>query len=131
MLVANLPACRPFLERIVAHVTGSVLRSSQGGTGAGTRKATDSTAMKRTYLELQERDSSAKASKHLGADLGDAPGMETRVTGRELEASDDGRESLPDDDDHSQKHIMGDRFDKGIRVHRRFDIEVDDKRGSQ
>jgi hypothetical protein len=112
MLVANLPACRPLLERALSRIMGSNNKSNKG--------ATDNGGVKSSYLELGERGST---KKHM--DKTSHSGIETRVYGRDMNG--DSSESLQDDE--SQKKIMTSSGLGAIRVQRDFEMEVEIERG--
>lgn len=115
MLVANLPACRPILERALARFTsftGSKNKSSQPPTSTGGKK---------NYLELDERLSRKNME---GAKRNT---LETKVYGRDLEQV--SSESLVDDG--SQKGIVGKQSMGAIRVHTDFGIQVEDNKAGR
>ncbi|KAK2748187.1 cation-transporting atpase 4, partial [Colletotrichum kahawae] len=115
MLVANLPACRPLLERALSRLTsftGSKNKSSKDPAASG--------AVKNSYLELGERDPTKKGTTNASRS-----GVETRVYGRDMDGN--SSESLPDD--HSQKQIVNKGGLGAIRVQREFGMEVEKKRG--
>ncbi|CAI0652632.1 hypothetical protein CGCSCA4_v003693 [Colletotrichum siamense] len=115
MLVANLPACRPLLERALSRLTsftGSKNKSSKDPAASG--------AVKNSYLELGERDPTKKGTANASRS-----GVETRVYGRDMDGN--SSESLPDD--HSQKQIVNKGGLGAIRVQREFGMEVEKKRG--
>lgn len=115
MLVANLPACRPLLERALSRLT-----SFTGSKNKSTKDpAAASAAVKNSYLELGERDTT---KMNISASRS---GVETRVYGRDL--GDASSESLPDD--HSQKRIVSKSGFGAIRVQRDFDMAVEKKHG--
>ncbi|KAK6213319.1 hypothetical protein QIS74_09321 [Colletotrichum tabaci] len=115
MLVANLPACRPLLERALSRLT-----SFTGSKNKSTKDpAAASAAVKNSYLELGERDTT---KMNISANRS---GVETRVYGRDL--GDASSESLPDD--HSQKRIVSKSGFGAIRVQRDFDMAVEKKHG--
>ncbi|KDN71574.1 hypothetical protein CSUB01_11973 [Colletotrichum sublineola] len=114
MLVANLPACRPLLERMLAHLSSLTTSKNKS-----TKDPASSAAVKNSYLELGERDA---AKKTIGASRS---GVETRVYGRDMDAA--SSDSLPDD--HSQKRIMGGSGFGAIHVQRQFNMEVEKKSG--
>ncbi|OLN97675.1 hypothetical protein CCHL11_09157 [Colletotrichum chlorophyti] len=115
MLVANLPACRPLLERMLSRLT-----SFTGSKNKSTKEAAASGAVKNSYLELGERDPTKKNTSNASR-----AGVETRVYGQEL--GDVSSESLPDD--HSQKRIVSRSGFGAIRVQREFGMEVEKKHG--
>ncbi|KAJ4331391.1 hypothetical protein N0V95_009891 [Ascochyta clinopodiicola] len=128
MLVANLPACRPLLERMIVRFsswTGSASRSLGGGKKAHTRGAsrTGANGASKQYLELDERPGSTTLQNYLknGHKTGGA-GVETRIYG-DL----DGDSSISlDRDDGSQKHIVEKQSVDGfhVNVHKDFKMEV-------
>ncbi|KAK1978710.1 hypothetical protein LZ30DRAFT_632640 [Colletotrichum cereale] len=114
MLVANLPACRPLLERMLSQLT-----SFTNSKNKSSKDPASSEAVKNSYLELGERDPTKKIISAGGA------GVETRVYGRDM--GDGSNESLPDD--NSQKRIVGRGGFGAIRVQREFGMEVEKKPG--
>ncbi|KXJ93465.1 hypothetical protein Micbo1qcDRAFT_183207 [Microdochium bolleyi] len=147
MLVANLPACRPLLERTFSRIAGSRSGGKTGGTpgadpkygGMSGKAGTHPGDGKNSYLELDERDVSGapgkkgpfrSGQKH-GTSSNGQFGTETRVYGRDMGG--DSTDSLADDE--SQKHIIdpagggkGNGRDSGmgglgaIRVQRQIDV---------
>ncbi|KAH6611820.1 hypothetical protein C7974DRAFT_445679 [Boeremia exigua] len=123
MLVANLPACRPLLERMISRMsswTGSGSRSF----GAGKKsRATAANGASKQYLELDERPGSTTLQNYLnnGNKTGKT-GVETRIYG-DLDA--ESSISL-DRDDGSQKQIVNKSSVDGIQVsvHKDFKMEV-------
>ncbi|KAJ0299798.1 hypothetical protein COL5a_005159 [Colletotrichum fioriniae] len=115
MLVANLPACRPLLERALARLT-----SFTGSKNKSSKDPAASAAVKNSYLELGERDPTRKNISQASRS-----GVETRVYGRDL--GDISSDSLPDD--HSQKRIVTKSGFGAIRVQKEFGMEVETKRG--
>lgn len=115
MLVANLPACRPLLERALSRLT-----SFTGSKNKSSKDPAASAAVKNSYLELGERDTTKKNISNASRS-----GVETRVYGRDL--GEISSESLPDD--HSQKRIMSKSGFGAIRVQREFGMEVEKKHG--
>ncbi|GKT48708.1 uncharacterized protein ColSpa_08889 [Colletotrichum spaethianum] len=114
MLVANLPACRPLLERALSRLT-----SLTNSKNKSTKDPATSAAVKNSYLELGERDTT---KKNISANRS---GVETRVYGRDM--GNVSSESLPDD--HSQKRIVSKSGFGAIRVQREFDMEIEKKPG--
>ena len=128
MLVANLPACRPLLERMISRFsswTGSGSRSLGAGKKSHARgtSRTGANGASKQYLELDERPDSTTLQNYLknGHKTG-GTGVETRIYG---DLDDDSSDSL-DRDDGSQKHIVqkpsGDGFH--VNVHKDFKMEV-------
>ena len=126
MLVANLPACRPLLERIISHFTswtGSGSRSFGAGKKShvrGTSRTATNGASKQ-YLELDERPESTTLHGFLknGHKAG-GTGVETRIYG-DL----DGGSSISlDRDDGSQKHIVGKPSADGFHVNVHTDFKM-------
>ncbi|PSN73342.1 hypothetical protein BS50DRAFT_629381 [Corynespora cassiicola Philippines] len=117
MLIANLPACRPLLEKMLSR-----LSSFTGSRGKSAQYAGNSAP--KHYYELDEPDHKKKLNTKQS-------GMETRIYGRDLE--DNSSESLPDD--HSQRRIVSQANPPqplspslgAIRVQREFGMEVADK----
>ncbi|KAJ1329743.1 hypothetical protein MN608_06479 [Microdochium nivale] len=122
MLVANLPACRPYLERTFSAITGSHSGSDSGGkiggsgtpaarrasgTGGSVTRPGEATGGKNRYLELDERDiamSPVGGKKSVfRSGSGRQFGTETRVYGRDI--CGDSSESLADDQS-SQRQII-------------------------
>lgn len=89
VILANLPALRPLLEKILSH--RSTLRSS------GKRGYTDPKSSE-NYLELGERSGK---SIHKSTTMGSSKGTETRIYGGDLA---DSNSSLGDD--RSTKQIV-------------------------
>ncbi|KAL0937034.1 cation-transporting atpase 4 [Colletotrichum truncatum] len=115
MLVANLPACRPLLERALSRLT-----SFTGSKNKSSKDPATSAAVKNSYLELGERDTASKKTANASRS-----GVETRVYGRDMDGN--SSESLPDD--HSQKQIVSKGGLGAIRVQREFGMEVEKNRG--
>ncbi|KAF6839853.1 cation-transporting atpase 4 [Colletotrichum musicola] len=116
LLVANLPACRPLLERALARLTSFTNSKNKSSGEPG-----PSAAVKSSYLELGERDPAKKGTANTNRS-----GVETRVYGRDLGGN--SSDSLPDD--HSQKQIVSKGGGFGaIRVQREFGMEVEKKHG--
>ncbi|KAI9152253.1 hypothetical protein HJFPF1_09482 [Paramyrothecium foliicola] len=113
MLVANLPACRPLLERVLSRIMGSKNKS--------TKDVTDNGGAKNSYLELGERSTTKKHTFKTNHS-----GIETRVYGRDMKG--DSSESLQDDE--SQKKIVPSNALSAIRVQRQFGVEVEIERGA-
>ena len=133
MLVANLPACRPLLERMIKHFsswTGNGSRSFGGGEKShtrGTSRAAGNGTSKQ-YLELDERPGSTTLQNYLtnGKKMGNT-GVETRIYG-DL----DGDSSISlDRDDGSQKHIVQKQSVDGFHVNVHKDFKVEITRGSK
>lgn len=128
MLVANLPACRPLLERMIQRFsswTGSGSRSFGGGKKSHTRGTSLAGAnpTSKKYLELDERPESTTLQNYLqNANKKSRTGVETRIYG---DLDRDSSVSL-DRDDGSQKHIINKQSADGFRVnvHKDFTVEV-------
>lgn len=109
MLVANLPACRPFLERGFAFISGSSRNGKSTNTnkyGNGADPESGTSALKsRNYVELGEREVGRSVSA-TGQDNAESDryGVETRVYGRDGTGG-ESTDSLTNDD-HSQKRIV-------------------------
>lgn len=125
MLVANLPACRPLLERMISNLsswTGSAGRSF----GAGKKSQAHSTpvnGVSKQYLELDERPESTTLQNYLktGGKTNNT-GVETRIYGNL-----DGDSSISlDRDDGSQKNIVNKQSVDGfqVNVHKDFKMEI-------
>lgn len=112
MLVANLPACRPLLSRVLLLVSSR----STGKSGSTTFPPQGHPS----YLELGDRKGHNNNKNN--ADAGVHVGVETRMYGAEMDVDD--RESIADDG--SQKQIFGRTSGGGghIRVQRQFGTEV-------
>lgn len=128
MLVANLPACRPLLERMLARFsswTSSGSRSFGAGKKSHTRATsrTGANGASKQYLELDERPGSTTLQNYLkNGNKAGGTGVETRIYG-DL----DGDSSISlDRDDGSQKHIMQKASADGlhVNVHKDFKMEV-------
>jgi hypothetical protein len=128
MLVANLPACRPLLERMISRFsswTGSGSRSFGAGKKSharGPSRAATAGASKQ-YLELDERPGSTTLQNYLkNGGKTQGTGVETRIYG-DLEG--DSSLSL-DRDDGSQKHIVEKPSSDGfhVNVHKDFKMEI-------
>lgn len=127
MLVANLPACRPLLERMISHFsswTGSGSRSFGGGKKSHARDTARNGAngASKQYLELDERPGSTTLQAYLknGHKTG-GTGVETRIYG-----DIDGDDSISlDRDDGSRKHILQKSSADGfhVNVHKDFKME--------
>lgn len=128
MLVANLPACRPLLERMINRFsswTGSGSRSFGGGKKSHTRGTSlaGTNPVTKQYLELDERPSSTTLQNYLtNGHKKSRTGVETRIYG---DLDRDSSAEL-DRDDGSQKHIMNKESVDGFRVnvHQEFKVEV-------
>jgi hypothetical protein len=111
MLVANLPACRPLLERLIQRFstwTGSSQRSrSKPGTTGAASKA---------YLELDENPK----NRSTGMLRSKQPGIETRIYGDTID--DDG--SLNDSEEGIVKPSKKPSLD-GFRVNVQHDFKVE------
>lgn len=109
VIVANLPALRPLLEKILS------MRSTIRSDKRSKQKSTD------RYLELEE----GVRSRNMHSKTSTAKGMETRVYGGQL-----GDSSSSLEDDHSQKNIVAHQQGApqqplhGIQVDRRVDVEI-------
>lgn len=128
MFVANLPACRPLLERMITRFsswTGSGSRSFGGGKKSHARgtSRTAANGASKQYLELDERPGSTTLQNYLNAGhKTKGTGVETRIYG-DL----DGDSSISlDRDDGSQKHIVEKQSVDGfhVNVHKDFKMEV-------
>ncbi|KAK8098564.1 uncharacterized protein PG998_014050 [Apiospora kogelbergensis] len=119
LLVANLPACRPLLERMLSALTSSI----GGSHGKSSKTAgASAAAAKNSYLELGERDPSKKGSTNASRS-----GVETRVYGTYL--NDGSSEDLPPPA-NSRERIVHKQSQGAIHVHTEFGMEVEDgKRG--
>ncbi|KAK6850723.1 hypothetical protein PG989_014991 [Apiospora arundinis] len=118
LLVANLPACRPLLEKMITALTSSI-GGSQGKSKTG---ATSAAAAKNSYLELGERDPTRKGSTNHSRS-----GVETRVYGTYL--NDGSSEDLPPPAT-SRERIVHKQSQGAIHVHTEFGMEVENgKRG--
>jgi hypothetical protein len=107
MLVANLPACRPLLERLIQRFStwsSSVQRSrSRTGTTPAASKA---------YLELDENPHSTRRTK---------PGVETRIYGDTI----DDETSLHESEEGIVKPSKKGSLDTfRVNVHHDFKVEV-------
>lgn len=128
MLVANLPACRPLLERALSHMsswTNSAVgrRLSQKDKTGATRPTV---GVNKTYLELDERPESKNLKSYLSSHGNKSgAGIETRIYGRDLD--NDSILSL-DRDDGSQKRIVEVRGSGSmhVNVQKDFYMEIDD-----
>jgi hypothetical protein len=129
MLVANLPACRPLLERMISRFsswTGSGSRSLGGGKkthARGTSRTGATGAASKQYLELDERPGSTTLQNYLkNSHKTSGAGVETRIYG---DLDRDSSISL-DRDDGSQKHIVEKPSSDGfhVNVHKDFKMEV-------
>lgn len=127
MLVANLPACRPLLERMISRFsswTGSGSRSLGGGKKSHARGTSHAAAngTSKQYLELDDRPGSTTLQNYLkNGNKTNATGVETRIYG-DL----DGDSSLSlDRDDGSQKNIVNKASVDGfaVNVHKDFKVE--------
>ncbi|KAF2125177.1 hypothetical protein P153DRAFT_349541 [Dothidotthia symphoricarpi CBS 119687] len=124
MLVANLPACRPLLERAIHRFSSWTGSASRSLPHSGKPGATAGTG--RNYLELDERPESKNLKSYLSSHgTKGGPGIETRIYGREFDA--DSSLSL-DRDEGSQKHMVGKSSLGGMQVNvqRDFTMEVND-----
>ncbi|KAF1348398.1 hypothetical protein EJ07DRAFT_184945 [Lizonia empirigonia] len=109
MLVANLPACRPLLERMISHFSS--------WTGSGSRSFG---AGKKSHARDTARNGANGASKQY-LELDGRYGVETRIYG-DL----DGDDSISlDRDDGSHKHIWQKSSADGfhVNVHKDFKME--------
>jgi len=109
VILANLPALRPLLEKILS--LRSTLRSGGKRSGYADPKSTDN------YLELGER---SRKSTHKSIGMGSSKGTETRIYGGDLA---DSNSSLGDD--RSTKQIVrneGREDAIGIKVDRQVRI---------
>lgn len=128
MLVANLPACRPLLERMISRFsswTGSGSRSFGAGKKSHARgtSRTGGNGASKQYLELDERPESTTLQNYLkNGNKTTGTGVETRIYG---DLDGDSSVSL-DRDDGSQKHIVNKASVDGfaVNVHRDFKVEV-------
>ncbi len=127
MLVANLPACRPLLERMIARFstwTGSGSRSLGGGKkshGRATSRTAPNSGSKK-YLELDERPGSTTLQNYLNNGHNTkGTGVETRIYG---DLDNDSSISL-DRDSGSQKHIMNKPSADGFQVSVRQDFKME------
>ena len=127
MLVANLPACRPLLERIISRFsswTGSGSRSYGAGKKSHARgtSRTGANGATKQYLELDERPGTTLQNYLKDGHKTDGTGVETRIYG---DLDNDSSISL-DRDDGSQKHIVEKPSTDGfhVNVHRDFKMEV-------
>lgn len=127
MLVANLPACRPLLERMIQHFsswTGSGSRSFGGGKKTHTRGTSlaGANVTSKRYLELDERPESTTLQNYLrNGHKKSSTGVETRIYG---DLDKDSSVSL-DRDDGSQKHIMNKSSVDGFRVNVQKDFTME------
>lgn len=129
MFVANLPACRPFLEQFITRFSswsGSASRSQGGGKTLQAHSTSHSAAhgTSEQYLELGDRPGSSTLQSYLrnGHTANDV-GVETRIYG-DLDGS--SSISLDRFGEGSQKNIVERSSDEGFRVnvHKDFKIEV-------
>jgi hypothetical protein len=112
VILANLPALRPLLEKLLS------LRSTSRSSGK--RGYTDPKIGDR-YLELEEGMRSRKSTQK-GTMMGSNKGTETRIYGGDLADS-----NSPLGDDRSTKHIVQLRADaSGIQVDHQIRISHDD-----
>lgn len=128
MLVANLPACRPLLERMIAQFsswTGSASRSfgaKKGQSHGVSSRITPGVGASKQYLELDERPGSTTLRNYLkNGNKAGVTGVETRIYG-DLNSSSLSLER----EDSSQKNILKqqsmDRFQ--VNVQTDFTMEV-------
>ncbi|KAK7992118.1 hypothetical protein PG996_012866 [Apiospora saccharicola] len=115
LLVANLPACRPLLERCITAFASTISGNKSSKTAAAD-------AAKNSYLELGERDPVSGSKK--GQSTGSRGGVETQIYGTYL--NDGSSESLPPPA-NSQERIVHKQSQGQIHVHREFGMEVEDK----
>lgn len=133
MLVANLPACRPLLERMIHRFsswTGSGSRSFGGGKKShaqGTSRTGVPGASKQ-YLELDERPGSTTLQNYLtNGKKTSGTGVETRIYGNL-----DGDSSISlDRDDESQKNIVEKQSADGFHVNVQKDFKMEVTRGGK
>lgn len=122
MFVANLPACRPLLERMISRfssLTGSGI-SGGGSKKRHTRGASRADPSSKQYLELDERPGSTTNYLKCANKAGGA-GVETRIYG-DLDA--DSSLSL-ERDDGSQKRIVKEASIDGFQVNVRKDFKFE------
>ncbi|KAK7931815.1 hypothetical protein PG985_002527 [Apiospora marii] len=115
LLVANLPACRPLLESLIATFASTISGNKSSKTGAA------SAAAKNSYLELGERDPSRKGGASMASRGG---GVETRVYGTYVEEG--SSESLPPPAD-SRERIVHKQSQGQIHVHTEFGMAIENK----
>jgi hypothetical protein len=124
MLVANLPACRPLLEKMIQRFsswTNSAVRSrSKNGTSGAASKA---------YLELDERPKGSYLSQ--GGKRSKQVGVETRIYGDTMDDA-GSVTSLQDSEEgivkpSKKESIEGFR----VNVHKDFKVEVSDAKPSR
>ena len=128
MLVANLPACRPLLERMISRFsswTGSGSRSFGAGKKSHARgiSRTGANGASKQYLELDERPGSTTLQNYLkSGHRANGTGVETRIYG---DLDGDSSDSL-DRDDGSQTRIVDKPSVDGfhVNVHKDFKMEV-------
>lgn len=124
MLIANLPACRPLLEKALARftsLTGSRSRTGRGGKPSMQYPAGTSGGVARDYVELEDGRGKGPARPMATSAVTkpDNVGIETRIYGRELGGSD---ESLGDDG--SERRFVPDSGMRGtIHVQTDFNVE--------
>jgi hypothetical protein len=116
MLIANLPACRPILERALSR-----LASFTGSNNKSSKQPAASGAGKNSYLELDEQ-----VPTKTGSMMTSRPGVETIVY-RTDRLEYNSNDSLPDD--HSQTHIIKKDKPGAIRVQREFAMQVEKSPG--
>jgi hypothetical protein len=106
MLVANLPACRPLLERIIQRFSTWTSSAQRSRTRAGTTPAAS-----KAYLELDEHPTSTRRTK---------PGVETRIYGDTI----DDETSLHESEEGMVKPSKKGSLDFRVNVHHDFKVEV-------
>ncbi|TLD23852.1 hypothetical protein PspLS_06334 [Pyricularia sp. CBS 133598] len=130
LLVANLPACRPLLERALSRLTS--FTGSKGKT-LGHTGGDPETAGKASYLELGEQPGvhggRKGGSRAVGTETGSSNyGVETRIYGRD-DLRGESIESLGADQG-STRRIVAKGSSGAIRVQTKFGVEVEnDRRG--
>ncbi|TLS26468.1 hypothetical protein PpBr36_04193 [Pyricularia pennisetigena] len=126
LLVANLPACRPLLERALSRLTS--FTGSKGKTLGPT--ADPETAGKASYLELGEqlggRGGRKGSGRAVGTETGTSNyGVETRIYGRD-DLRGGSIETLGADGD-SMRRIVAKSSSGAIRVQTKFGVEVENE----
>ncbi|KAI6358940.1 hypothetical protein MCOR25_007205 [Pyricularia grisea] len=130
LLVANLPACRPLLERALSRLTS--FTGSKGKTLGPTNDP--ETARKASYLELGEQPGThggggkkGANSRAVGTETGTSNyGVETRIYGRD-DTRGQSIESLGADQE-SMRRIVAKSSSGAIRVQTKFGFEVENDR---
>jgi hypothetical protein len=127
MFVANLPACRPLLERVITHFSSSFSssRTRHPTNGANTRGTSSTNAASKHYFELEDqRPASTTLANYLkSGNKAGGTGVETRIYG-DIDASDS--DSFDLEDGESRKRIVKESSFDGfcVNVHKDFRMEV-------